>query len=53
MLSKAKAGENFNHRNTLRISRVNPQISGGGLKFKPNAGIGQKGAFFEGLTLSP
>jgi len=41
--------ENFNHRNTLSILRINPPKVGGGLKFEPDAGIGQKGAFCKGL----
>jgi hypothetical protein len=49
ILFKAKEGENFNHRNTLSISRINPPKVGGGLKFESDAGIGQKGALFEGL----
>jgi hypothetical protein len=48
-LLKAKEGENFNHRNTWSILRINPPKFGGGLKFEPDAGIGQKGAFFKGL----
>jgi hypothetical protein len=60
ILFKDKKGENFNHpgticrtygagRNTLSISRINPPKFGGGLKFEPDAGIGQKGAFCKGL----
>jgi hypothetical protein len=45
-----KEGENFNHRNTLSILRINPPKFGGGLKFEPDAGIGQKGAFCKGLS---
>jgi hypothetical protein len=30
-LLKVKEGENFNHRNTLSISRINPPKYGGGL----------------------
>jgi len=59
-LFKAKEGENFNHpsticrtygagRNTLSILRINPPKFGDGLKFEPDAGIGQKGAFCKGL----
>jgi hypothetical protein len=48
-LSKAKEGENFNRRNTSSILRINPPKFGGGLKFEPDTGIGQKGAFFKGL----
>jgi len=36
-LLKFKKGENFNHMNTLSIFR--------GLKFEPDAEIGQKGGF--------
>jgi hypothetical protein len=35
----------------LSISRINPPKFGGGLKFEPNAGIGQKGAFFKNLNM--
>jgi len=53
---KTKSGDpaisGINHRHTLSISRINPPKFGGGLKFEPNAGIGQKWAFFKGLTLS-
>jgi hypothetical protein len=49
-LFKFKEGESFNHRNTLSISRINPPKFGGGLKFEPNAEIGQKGGFFKGLS---
>jgi hypothetical protein len=45
ILFKAKEGENFNHRNTLSISRINPPKFGGGLKFESDAGIGQKRVF--------
>jgi hypothetical protein len=45
ILSKVKEGENFNHRNTLSILRINPPKFGGGLKFEPDAEIGQKGTF--------
>jgi hypothetical protein len=48
-LFKFKEGENFNHRNTLSILRINPPKFGGGLKFEPDAEIGQKGAFCKGL----
>jgi hypothetical protein len=62
-LFKAKEGENFNHpstiyrtygagRNTLSILRINPPKFGGGLKFEPDAGIVQKGAFCKGLKRS-
>jgi hypothetical protein len=61
-LFKAKEGENFNHpsticrtygagRNTFSISRINPPKLDGGLKFEPDTGIGQKGAFFKGLSM--
>jgi hypothetical protein len=48
-LFKFKKGENFNHRNTLSISRINPPKFGGGLKFETDVEIGQKGAFCKGL----
>jgi len=48
-LFEAKEGDNFNHRNTLSISRINPPKFGGGLKFEPDAGVGQKGAFCKSL----
>jgi hypothetical protein len=35
-LFKFKEGENFNHRNTLSISRINPPKAGGGLKLEPD-----------------
>jgi hypothetical protein len=47
---KFKEGENFNHRNTLSILRINPPKIGGGLKFEPDAEIGRKGALCKGLT---
>jgi hypothetical protein len=62
ILFKAKEGENFNHpreigfafhgagTNTLSILRINPPKFGGGLKFEPDAGIGQKGAFCKGFN---
>jgi len=34
-LFKTKEGENFNHRNTLSILRINSPKFGGGLKFEP------------------
>jgi hypothetical protein len=55
--------KNFNHpreigfafhgagTNILSILRINPPKFGGGLKFEPDAGIGQKGAFCKGLIL--
>jgi hypothetical protein len=57
ILFKYKKGENFNHpreigfafhgagTNTLSILRINPLKFGGGLKFEPDAGIGQNGTF--------
>jgi hypothetical protein len=57
--------ENFNHpretgfafhgagTNTLSISRINPPKFGGGLKFEPDTGIGQKRVFFKGLAIEP
>jgi hypothetical protein len=36
---------------TLSISRINLPKFGGELKFEPNAGIGQKGAFFKGPNM--
>jgi hypothetical protein len=56
ILLKAKEGENFNHpsticrtygagKNKLSILRINPPKFGDGLKFEPDAEIGQKGAF--------
>jgi hypothetical protein len=41
-LFEFKEGDNFNHRNTLVFR---------GLKFEPDAEIGQKGAFCKGLML--
>jgi len=49
-LFKFKEGENFNRRNTLSISRLNPPSNLGGLKFEPDAEIGQKRAFCKGLN---
>jgi hypothetical protein len=46
---KFKEGENFNHRNTLRILRINPPKFGGGLKFESDEEIGKKGEFYRGL----
>jgi hypothetical protein len=59
ILFKAKAGENFNHpstifrtygagRHTLSISRIELKLHFV-QNVEPNAGIGQKGAFFKGL----
>jgi hypothetical protein len=61
-LSKVKEGENFNHRHTLSISRielklhfvqnVEPDPRGIGYAFHgAGAGIGQKGTFFKGLSM--
>jgi len=44
-LFKFKKGDNFNYTITLSISRINPPKFGGGLKFEPDAEIGEKGAF--------
>jgi len=41
ILSKVKEGDNFNHRNILNISRLNPDYIG----IEPDAEIGQKWAF--------
>jgi len=61
-LPKFNEGDNFNHMNTLSISRINPQKFGGGLKFGSDpkgigsafhgasAEIGQKGRFYKGLA---
>jgi hypothetical protein len=45
---KIKKDENFNHRHTLSISRINPPKFGGGLKFEPDADIGEKDSFRSG-----
>jgi hypothetical protein len=38
---KIKEDENFNHRNTVSISRINPPKFGGGLKFESDPrGVG-------------
>jgi hypothetical protein len=42
ILFKVKEGEDFNRRNTREVFR--------GLNSKSDAEIGQKGAFFKGLT---
>ena len=47
-LFKFKEGDNFNHRNTLSISRINPPKFGGGLKFESDADIGGKDSFRSG-----
>jgi len=49
-LFKAKKGENFNHRNTLSISRIELKLHFV-QNVEPDAGIGQKGAFCKGLKL--
>ena len=51
ILFKFKEDEDFNHRNTLSISKINPPKFGGGLKSESDAEIGQKGAFCKGLRL--
>ena len=56
---KIKEGENFNHPSTIcrtygagsntgSISRINPPKFGGGLKFEPDADIGEKDSFRSG-----
>jgi hypothetical protein len=50
-LLKVKEDENFNHRYTVSISRINPPKVGGGLKFESNEKIGEKGAFCKGLRV--
>ena len=45
---KFKAGENFNHRNTLSILRIALKLHFV-QNVEPNAEIGQKGAFCKGL----
>jgi hypothetical protein len=47
---KIKEDENFNHRNTGRISRINPPEFGGGLKFESDADIGGKDSFRSGTS---
>jgi len=37
---KIKKDKNFNHINSLSISRINPPKIGGGLKFESDAKIG-------------
>jgi len=49
ILFKFKAGEDFNHRHTLSISRIYSLPNFGGLKSEPNAEIG---TFFKGLRMS-
>jgi len=48
ILFKFKAGENFNHRNTLSILRIALKLHFV-QNVEPNAEIGQKGAFCKGL----
>ena len=50
ILFKAKAGENFNHRNTLSISRIELKLHSV-QNVEPNAGIGEKGAFFKDFVI--
>jgi hypothetical protein len=45
---KIKKGENFNHKNTGSISRINPPKFGGGLKFESDTDIGEKDGFRSG-----
>jgi hypothetical protein len=45
-----KEDENFNHRNTGSISRINPPKVGGGLKFESDTDIGGKDSFRSGTT---
>jgi len=42
--------ENFNYRQTLSISRINPPKFGGGLKFDSDADIGEKDSFHSGTN---
>jgi hypothetical protein len=42
--------ENFNHSNTGSILRINPPKFGGGLKFEPDADIGEKDSFGSGTN---
>jgi hypothetical protein len=51
ILFKFKAGENFNHRNTLSILRIALMLHCVP-KFEPNAEIGPKGAFCKGLIMA-
>ena len=48
---KFKEGERFNHWDTLSILRINSPKFRGGLKLAPDAEIGQKEVFCEGLKL--
>jgi hypothetical protein len=52
ILFKCKAGENFNHRNTLSILRIALKLHFV-QNVEPNAEIGQKGAFCKGLAATP
>jgi hypothetical protein len=49
ILFKFKEDEDFNHRNTLSILRINPPKFGGGLKSESDVEVGQKRTFFKGL----
>jgi len=49
ILVKYKEGDNFNHRNTLSISRIARKLHFVP-KFEPDAVIGQKGALCKGLA---
>jgi hypothetical protein len=48
-LFEFEEGDNFYHRNTLGILRINPPKFGGGLKFEPDKEVEQKGMFYKGL----
>jgi hypothetical protein len=50
--SRPRKAKILTHRNTLSILRINPPKFGGGLKFEPDTGIGQKRTFFKGLGVS-
>ena len=51
---KAKKGKNFNHSSTIcRTYWAGIHRVFRGLKFKPDAEIGQKGAFSKGLKEDP
>jgi len=50
---KIKEDENFNHSNTVSISRINPPKFGGGLKFESDADIGGKDSFRSGTNQFP
>ena len=45
---KIKEDENFNHKNTWSILRINLPKFGGGLKFESDADIGGKDSFRSG-----